>query len=68
MTKFILEMDTCNAAFDELGMEVARILRETASKIEGLGNEGTYSQSVFDLNGNKIGRWMLEADEDEDNG
>ena len=49
---FKIEFETGNAAFDEEGYEIARILREVADKIEA----GRYVESVVDLNGNRIGR------------
>lgn len=55
MAKFKLEIETDNATFDgdhNRDAEVARILRDIASKIE-LGYGG---RLIYDINGNKVGR------------
>lgn len=69
---FTLKIETANAAFDEMGEELARVLRELADKVElkpwrssdfrdnrkGMTwDEGT----VLDLNGNNVGRWEWTA-------
>lgn len=53
-----LEIETGNAAFADGGQaaEVARILRQAASKIE----RGSHSGPLHDLNGNTVGRYDLE--------
>lgn len=52
--RITIKMD--NAAFeDSNGTEAARILRRLADDIDGL-NWTESSQSLFDLNGNKVGR------------
>lgn len=64
---FELDFETDNDAFagEDLIGEVARILREIASKIEG----GTYSGGVRDINGNRVGGFHLSTpDEDDDDG
>jgi len=48
-----IEIQTDNAAFSEGGgYEVARILRELATKIEG-GHDGPIP--LMDINGNRVG-------------
>lgn len=54
MSRYTVSMDTNNAAFDEdKSIEVARILRELADKIE---NNGFYSYLLRDYNGNPVGK------------
>lgn len=57
MSKFKLEFETDGDAFadGELGGETARILRALAAKLEGENDPA--GGSVFDLNGNRCGRW-----------
>jgi hypothetical protein len=58
---FRLKIATDNAAFDKegggTGVEIARILREIASKVER-GVTGA-NNPVMDINGNKVGTWTL---------
>jgi len=69
---FTLKIETANAAFDEMGEELARVLRELADQIElkpwrssdyrdsrkGMTrDEGT----LRDVNGNTVGRWEWTA-------
>lgn len=51
---------TCeNAAFEgDPGPECARILRKIADKIEA-GQDAYNYQTIFDANGNDVGRWRL---------
>jgi hypothetical protein len=54
---------TDNAAFqdgDDGAAEVARILRDIADRIENGSREG----SARDINGNNVGGWSLDSDED----
>ena len=55
--------NTDNAAFDggNKGVELARILREIAEKIEN----GVTSGACWDINGNKVGYWSRFDDDDE---
>ena len=53
-TGFKLEMTTDNAAFEDEGAEVARILRQVARYIEGGNLEGG---RCMDFNGNNVGPW-----------
>ena len=49
---FKLTIDnTDNAAFEEPGLEIARILRDAADKVE----RGTWGFILRDYNGNKVG-------------
>ena len=48
---FNIAFDTDNSAFEDWHIEVSRILRVIASKIE----QGQECGIVFDLNGNKVG-------------
>ena len=55
-----IRFDTDNAAFDDMKeIEVARILRELAGKIESGGASGMF-QNVHDINGNIVGTFKLD--------
>lgn len=57
---FTLTIDTGNAAFDDAGPELARILRELAARLEpGLTCDG--GADVRDTNGNRVGSWGFKA-------
>lgn len=61
-----LNVKTTNAAFAQPfgDVEVARILREVAYKVE----EGSQKGNILDINGNWVGEWELELPtEDEEN-
>jgi len=66
---FKLELEMGNAAFEgeQRYAEVARILRDTANKIQ---HGAQTSGEVFDINGNCVGSWSLDPadEEDETNG
>lgn len=51
---FTLTFKTQNEAFDS-GVEVSRILRAIAEKVDKDYSEGT----VMDINGNTVGQWKL---------
>lgn len=57
----IIKVDTGNSAFDGDGLqdETARILRDIADKIETEGAVQYTYRTIFDLNGNDVGRWKL---------
>lgn len=59
---FEITLETTNAAFDgNSETEVARILREVADMLEvGMNNE-----FIRDINGNKIGHFYAELNDDE---
>lgn len=61
---FTLKIETDNAAFDDQNAfhEVARILRETAGKVESWEREG----ALYDVNGNRVGAFRLEVESDDD--
>jgi hypothetical protein len=60
MPRFQLQLNTDNAAFeDDSRGELARILRKTADHVEG-GGEIEFFQTIFDLNGNDVGRFALK--------
>ena len=54
---FSLSMNCDNAAFDgnDKGLEVSRILRETAQQVE----DGYEGGKIFDSNGNSVGEWRF---------
>lgn len=58
---FLLRIRVDNAAFEDEGraVEVARILREAAAKVES----GEETWGAFDVNGNYVGAWGFEDDE-----
>lgn len=46
------------------GIEIARILRDTADEIEDYGTGPRHlddSATLRDINGNTVGQWVLEA-------
>lgn len=57
--RFFAHIDMEDAAFDYNGVEVARILRETADKIEARRLEELDSGPIMDINGNKVGEWEV---------
>lgn len=54
---FTLRIKTDNAAFEPVGSEIARILRDVADKIEHceLANEFDRNIRLMDANGNTVG-------------
>lgn len=66
MSKFEVALSTNNAAFadDDLGYELARILRELADRIEDGGIAGAGSViRLRDINGNRVGFAALSDDD-----
>lgn len=57
-----LNIDSSNDAFDAAEVEVARILRDTATKIEA----GHTLGRLRDFNGNSVGNFDLYIEEDND--
>lgn len=56
---FTLSIQIGNAAMQD-GYDVAEALRTVASRVEGLaGYAPPYSGSIYDTNGNKVGRWAV---------
>lgn len=54
---FKIEIETGNAAFeDDRNMELARILRQIAERLEN----GEDAGRVLDINGNKVGSFEIE--------
>ena len=57
-TMFTIRFGIENAAFvDDQAGEVARILRKVADEVR-VDSEG----GIFDLNGNHVGTWSMDAD------
>lgn len=55
--KFTLKIDTQNAAFDDdAELEVARLLRSIANRLEA----GNYDGRIKDYNGNDVGSFNLK--------
>ena len=63
MAQFKLNIDLSNDAFSDQydGIELARILREVAQKIEEYGIPCMY-QNIKDINGNIVGRYAQKAE------
>jgi hypothetical protein len=61
MSNLTIEIETGNAAFedDNLGFEIARILRKLADRIENDG-VGCLDMGLYDINGNKVGSTNYE--------
>ena len=57
---FQLYIDTDNAAFDPPEPELARLLRKVADRVES-GETITHYLTIFDANGNDVGRFALKA-------
>ncbi len=57
---FEVKFDTGNAAFSDgcLEIEIARVLRSIASRVEDVGCTGCY-ETILDVNGNDVGRFKL---------
>lgn len=63
MSKYIIEIDTSNAAFeDKPEYEISRILRVLAAKVE---NGHRFDFNLRDTNGNKVGFAFLEEVDEE---
>lgn len=61
--QFLLNIHCNNAAFgDWPGIEVARILREQANRVDG-DTEGTHG-TIRDSNGNRVGEWRFVTNEE----
>jgi hypothetical protein len=57
---FTINMTCDNDAFADMPeLEVARILRSIATKLEFNKPSGFY-ETIFDDNGNDVGRWRLK--------
>jgi hypothetical protein len=58
--RFKLDIQCDNAAFEEPATEIARVLREAATRIEG-GElpEGSGGGKLRDSNGNTVGGWAV---------
>lgn len=58
---FTLTVDVGNAAFEDVEYELSRIIKDVAKKIENGSTHG----AAMDLNGNKVGKFMLDLSDDE---
>jgi len=64
MLRFKIQMTCENAAFEGgADAEVARILRALADRLDSYGSSGFY-ETIFDANGNDVGRFRLSTRED----
>lgn len=59
MSKFVLTIDIDNAAFEVEELEVARVMRDLAEKME-YAEFTSGSQKVRDINGNTVGEAKFE--------
>jgi hypothetical protein len=61
--KLSLEVNMDNAAFEGEGFhnEAARILREAAAHLETFGDDFA---GCYDLNGNKVGKWKIDEEQE----
>jgi hypothetical protein len=57
MPTFRLEIRQDNAAFADVGLETARILRDLADKIQSMNVPGGF---LFDVNGARVGEYGTE--------
>lgn len=54
--KVRIEIDCDNAAFENAGMEVSRILTKLANLIYGDELDSGWTQALIDINGNVVGQ------------
>lgn len=63
--QFVLSIDCDNGAFDGAPLsEIARILRETADRLESgylPNNLQPFAFGIYDINGNVVGSMALDA-------
>ncbi len=57
--RFVVNLSTDNAAFED-DSELPRILRKIAADIEADPTRAWYFQTIFDVNGNDVGRYALK--------
>lgn len=61
MTKAIIQIDLGNAAFEDFpGVEVGRILRDLADKLENIPLDEDRVIPLHDINGNLVGSLRVE--------
>lgn len=61
---FRITINTDNAAFDpEPALELSRILREIADRLDLVGQPPSHYQTIYDINGNDCGRFALKPTE-----
>ncbi len=61
MKTFTVAFDADNAAFEpEPEHEIARILRVIAERVEN-GEDISHFKTIFDINGNDVGRYSLRS-------
>ena len=62
MEKIIIEINTINVAFEQPEIEVVRMLREIADKLEASLYKLNYNgwMDLRDINGNKVGTISFE--------
>lgn len=62
-----IHIETVNAAFDDnqQGPELARILRGIADRLENLAPSDCADWTIYDINGNRVGRLYLDDEESE---
>jgi hypothetical protein len=53
---FILRMDCDNSSFEDLEIEVSRLLRKVANQIEANQKSG----KIIDFNGNTVGQFSFD--------
>lgn len=64
---FTLQIDTGNAAFsdpEDARTEIARILVEVAGKLHPFHMVEGEAKDIYDVNGNKVGSWAVDAMEE----
>lgn len=58
MARIAININTDNAAFDEYGSEIARILRVLADHLDG-NDVFDRRHKLFDINGNHVGEAII---------
>lgn len=59
--RFKVEIDLSDAAIQSDSMELSRIVEQLAERIQGLDVNMANDGAIHDLNGNRVGHWMIEA-------
>lgn len=60
MRTFKLTIDMGNQAFQDDPLEVAHILRDIADRMENAGGAPSHFLTIFDSNGNDVGRYAAK--------
>jgi len=67
--KMIIEITMNSAAFEEelRSMETSRILKRLAERIEYSQMQEGDGEYLFDINGNRVGHWIIDDEKENEN-